>query len=281
MSTGTDKTVFVTGATGYIGGRLVPRLLEAGYRVRCLARSPRKLDDRFWTDDPGVEIVRGDVADRESLVAAMQGCGVAYYLVHSMVAVGSSYARRDRELARNFAAAAAAAGCERIIYLGGLGETGAGLSEHLSSRREVEEALAQGPVPVTVLRAAMIIGSGSASFEILRYLVERLPIMITPRWLSTECQPIAVRNVLHYLVEAMECPETAGQTLDISGPEVVTYLELKEDLRRGGRSPAPHHPARAGVDAAALVPVDPSGDAARLAHRAAAGGGPEEPGRLP
>jgi len=158
----------------------------------------------------------------------MSGCGVAYYLVHSMVAVGSSYAERDRELARNFAAAAEVAGCERIIYLGGLGETGAGLSEHLSSRREVERTLAGGPVPVTVLRAAMIIGSGSASFEILRYLVERLPVMITPRWVSTECQPIAVDNVLHYLVEAIEEPEVVGRTLDIGGPEIVTYLELMQ-----------------------------------------------------
>ena len=223
-----NSPVFVTGATGYIGGRLVPRLLEAGYRVRCLARSPRKLDNRSWTGHPDVEIVAGDVGDRERLAETMRGCRTAYYLVHSMVAVGSDYAARDRELARNFAAAAAAAGCQRILYLGGLGETGAGLSEHLGSRREVEETLTEGSVPVTVLRAAMIIGSGSASFEILRYLVERLPIMITPRWVSTECQPIGVRNVLHYLIEAMESPETASRTLDIGGPEVVTYLELMQ-----------------------------------------------------
>jgi uncharacterized protein YbjT (DUF2867 family) len=221
-----QRPVFVTGATGYIGGRLVPRLLEAGYRVRCLARSPRKLDDRSWTDHPGVEIVAGDVGDREGLTEAMRGCGAAYYLVHSMVAVGSAYAERDRELAGNFAAAAEAAGCTRIVYLGGLGETGAGLSQHLSSRREVETTLAEGAVPVTVLRAAMIIGSGSASFEILRYLIERLPIMITPRWVSTECQPIAVRDVLHYLVESIETPEAIGRTLDIGGPEILTYLEL-------------------------------------------------------
>jgi uncharacterized protein YbjT (DUF2867 family) len=223
-----QRTVFVTGATGYIGGRLVPRLLEAGYRVRCLARSPKKLDNRSWTNHPAVEIVAGDVGEPIGLAEAMSGCGIAYYMVHSMVAVGSSYAERDRELARNFAAAAEAAGCSRIIYLGGMGETGAGLSEHLSSRREVERTLAGGSVPVTVLRAAMIIGSGSASFEILRYLVERLPIMVTPRWVSTECQPIAVDNVLHYLMEAMENPEVVGRTLDIGGPEVVTYLELMQ-----------------------------------------------------
>jgi uncharacterized protein YbjT (DUF2867 family) len=236
--------VFVTGATGYIGGRLVPRLLEAGYRVRCLARSPRKLDDRSWTGDPGVEIVTGDVGDPEALARAMDGCQVAYYLVHSMVAAGSDYAARDRELAGSFAAAAESAGCRRIIYLGGLGETGGGLSEHLSSRREVEETLAGGSVPVTVLRAAMIIGSGSASFEILRYLVERLPIMITPRWVSTECQPIAVRNVLHYLVEAIETPATAGRTLDIGGPEIVTYLELMQT-----------YAAAAGLRKRLIVPV--------------------------
>ena len=175
---------------------------------------------------PEVEIVTGDVGDPQGLAEAMRGCGAAYYLVHSMVAAGSDYAERDRELARNFAAAAEAAGCSRIVYLGGLGETGAGLSEHLSSRREVEETLAEGAVPVTVLRAAMIIGSGSASFEILRYLVERLPVMITPRWVSTECQPIAVRDVLHYLVESLANPETLGRTLDIGGPEILTYLEL-------------------------------------------------------
>ena len=244
MTAPSDRTVFVTGATGYIGGRLVPRLLEAGFRVRCLARSPRKLDDRPWTGHPGVEIVAGDVGDAADLADKMRGCSAAYYLVHSMVAVGSSYAERDRELARNFASAAAAAGCERIIYLGGLGETGDGLSEHLSSRREVERTLAEGSVPVTVLRAAMIIGSGSASFEILRYLVERLPIMITPRWVSTECQPIGVRNVLHYLIEAIETPETAGRTLDIGGPEVVTYLQLMET-----------YAAAAGLRKRIIVPV--------------------------
>ena len=240
----TRLPVFMTGATGYIGGRLVPRLLEAGYRVRCLARSPKKLGDRSWSGHENVEIVRGDVSDTESLAEAMRGCRVAYYMVHSMVAAGSDYAEHDRRLAASFAAAAEAAGCERIIYLGGLGETGTGLSEHLSSRREVEETLAGGSVPVTVLRAAMIVGSGSASFEILRYLVERLPIMITPRWVSTECQPIAVRNVLHYLIEAMESPETLGRTLDIGGPEVVTYLELMQT-----------YAAAAGLRKRLIVPV--------------------------
>ncbi len=224
------KPVLVTGASGYIGGRLVGRLLAAGYRVRCFARTPRKLEARLWLGDDRVEVVQGDAGDARALVEAMRGCGAAYYLVHSMMAAGPAYRARDRELARTFAAAAEEAGLERIIYLGGLGETGAELSEHLTSRREVESALASGAVPVTVLRAAMIIGSGSASFEILRYLVERLPVMITPRWVRTESQPIAIRNVLHYLVACLECPESVGATLDIGGPEQMTYRAMMDEM---------------------------------------------------
>ena len=220
--------VLVTGATGYVGARLVTRLLDAGYTVRCAVRTPRKLADRRWHDDPRVEIVRCDFEDPQSLAAAMRGCGPAYYLVHSMMSAGSEYAARDRDLARQFAEAARTAGLTRILYLGGLGETGDDLSEHLTSRREVEDALAASGVPLTVFRAAMILGSGSASFEILRYLVERLPVMITPRWVSTECQPIAIGNVLHYLVAALAVPETTGRTLDIGGPEVLTYRRLMD-----------------------------------------------------
>jgi uncharacterized protein YbjT (DUF2867 family) len=220
------KPVLVTGASGYIGGRLVPRLLAAGYRVRCLVREPRKLDSRPWSSDARVEIVRCDIGHRLQLTRAAAGCGAAYYLVHSMMAAGRKYGERDRILAETFARAAAEASLERIIYLGGLGETGERLSEHLSSRREVERVLAAGPVPVTVFRAAMIIGSGSASFEILRYLVERLPVMITPRWVSTESQPIAIENVLHYLVACLDCPATIGRTLDIGGADVLTYREI-------------------------------------------------------
>ncbi|MCB9852082.1 MAG: SDR family oxidoreductase [Phycisphaerales bacterium] len=228
MTSTAKTTVLVTGATGYIGGRLVPRLLLAGYRVRCLARDPRKLDARHWARETDIEIVQGNVADASSLRRAMQGCSAAYYLVHSMMAAGKAYRSHDRQLAEKFSRAAADAGIGRIIYLGGLGETGADLSEHLTSRREVEAALASGGVPVTVFRAAMIIGSGSASFEILRYLVERLPIMLTPRWVKTESQPIAVRNVLHYLVECLRVPETIGRTLDIGGPDIATYRELMD-----------------------------------------------------
>jgi uncharacterized protein YbjT (DUF2867 family) len=220
------RPILVTGSTGYIGGRLVPRLLDAGYAVRCLAREPRKLSGRPWANRPAVEIVAGDVGAPVSLERAMAGTRAAFYLVHSMLAAGPAYAAVDIVLARTFASAAAASGVERIVYLGGLGETGPGLSEHLSSRRDVEDALASTAVPVTVFRAAMIIGSGSASFEILRYLVERLPVMITPRWVQTESQPIAVRNVLEYLVRSLATPETTGRTLDVGGPDILSYREL-------------------------------------------------------
>jgi uncharacterized protein YbjT (DUF2867 family) len=222
------ETIAVTGATGYIGGRLVPRLLEAGFRVRCLVRSPMKLRDRPWAGSPDVEILPADLSDESSTAAALEGCCAAYYLVHSMISAGKDYAAHDLRLARAFASAARRAGVRRLLYLGGLGETGEGLSEHLSSRREVESALASSGIPVTVFRAAMIIGSGSASFEILRYLVERLPVMVTPRWVHTPCQPIAVRNVIHYLAAALDCPQTSGQTFDIGGPEVLTYRQIMD-----------------------------------------------------
>ncbi len=238
--------LLVTGATGYIGGRLIPRLLEAGYEVRCLARSPQKLEARPWARHERVEIVSGDMDDPPSIERALAGCTAAYYLVHSMLASGDDYAEHDRLLARNFAAAASATpSLRRIVYLGGLGETGADLSEHLASRREVERELASGSVPVTSLRAAMIIGSGSASFEILRYLVERLPIMVTPRWVTTESQPIAVRNVLEYLIRVLEVEETRGRVLDIGGPDIVSYRDLMQimaralDLRRRVVLPIP------------------------------------------
>jgi uncharacterized protein YbjT (DUF2867 family) len=218
--------IAIAGATGYIGGRLIPRLLKSGYRIRCLARSPQKLRDRPWSANAAVDIRHEDLSDAASLATNLDGCAAAFYLVHSMIASGAGYAAKDRALALTFAEAAKKAGVQRIIYLGGLGETGAGLSAHLTSRREVEVALASAGVPVTVLRAAMIIGSGSASFEILRYLVERLPVMITPKWVRTECQPVAVENVIYYLVGCLSRPETTGRVFDIGGPDVVRYSEI-------------------------------------------------------
>ncbi|BCR05579.1 NAD(P)-dependent oxidoreductase [Desulfuromonas versatilis] len=222
------KPILVLGATGYIGGRLVPRLLEAGYRVRAAARNPAKLRSRAWSGHPQLELVQADVLDLHSLAEAAAGCGAAYYLVHSMNPRVTDFARTDREAAQNMVTAAATAGLERIIYLGGLGQDDPSLSHHLRSRSEVGRILQAGGVPATILRAAMIIGSGSASFEILRYLVDRLPVMITPRWIDTPCQPIGVRNVLQYLVGCLECPETIGGTFDIGQPEVVSYRRLME-----------------------------------------------------
>ncbi|MEO8026437.1 MAG: NAD(P)H-binding protein, partial [Bryobacteraceae bacterium] len=224
----TQQFVAITGATGYIGGRLAPRLLADGHRIRCLVRSPAKLATREWAAGTDVEIRQTDLSDDASLAQNLKGCWAAFYLVHSMMSAGAEYAEQDRLLAQKFAEAAKQAGVRRIIYLGGLGETGAGLSEHLSSRREVEEALASTGVAVTVLRAAMIIGSGSASFEILRYLVERLPVMITPKWVTTPCQPIAVRNVIGYLAGVLSSADTAGGVFDIGGPEVLSYREIMD-----------------------------------------------------
>ena len=218
------QTVLVTGATGYIGGRLVPELLDAGYRVRCLARSPDKLRDESWHD--AVEVVKGDVGDADSVEAAMAGIDGAYFLVHSM---GSSadFAAHDRKAAAIFRDAAAGAGVDRIVYLGGLGrDDDPALSAHLRSRHEVGRVLADGPVAVTELRAAVIIGSGSASFEMLRYLAEILPVMVTPKWVDNRCQPIAIRDVLYDLVAVLDCPEAADRVLEIGGPDVLTYREM-------------------------------------------------------
>jgi uncharacterized protein YbjT (DUF2867 family) len=220
------RPVAVLGATGYIGARLVPRLVEAGLRVRAVGRNPAKLAGRPWARDPMVEICAGDVFDRPGLEAALAGCRAAFYLVHSMNPEAGDFASADRRAAENMAAAAETAAIERIVYLGGLGGEAPKLSHHLRSRHEVGEILRRGRVPVTIFRAAMIIGSGSTSFEILRYLVERLPVMITPRWIDTPCQPIAVVNVLHYLVSCLDCPATVGNSFDIGTEEVSTYREL-------------------------------------------------------
>ncbi|MFP5212759.1 MAG: NAD(P)H-binding protein, partial [Acidobacteriota bacterium] len=224
-----SRPVLVIGATGYVGGRLVPRLLEAGYRVRAMARSMGKMRCRPWGTHPHVELAEGNVLDMDSLDRAMKGCGAAFYLVHSMKSARERFAEADRKSAQNVVLSAARAGVERIIYLGGLGESDdPRLSEHLRSRHEVAEILADGAVPATVLRSAMILGSGSASFEMLRYLVDRLPVMVTPVWVRTRVQPISIVDVLGYLQGCLENAETAGQTFDIGGPEVLTYERLIE-----------------------------------------------------
>lgn len=220
------QRIAIAGATGYIGGRLAPKLLDAGYALRCLVRSPRKLEGRAWAQDPRVEIRQVDLSGRPALARDLAECDSAFYLVHSMMSADPEYAKQDMVLALAFAGAAHDAGVARIIYLGGLGETGPELSEHLKSRRDVETALASAGVPVTVLRAAMIIGSGSASFEILRYLVQRLPVMVTPKWVSTPCQPIAIENVLTYLAGVLAAPETTGQVFDIGGQQILCYRDI-------------------------------------------------------
>lgn len=216
--------ILVTGASGYVGGRLVGELLEAGYRVRCLARTPEKLDRAPWR--PDVDVVRGAIED--DLTAAMTDVDVVYFLVHS-IGEDSDWAAREAAGAAHLRDAAVAAGVERIVYLGGLGDSaGDELSEHLESRHEVGRVLADGPIPVTELRAAVIIGAGSASFEMLRYLVEVLPVMVTPKWVDTRCQPIAIRDVIRFLVGVLDVAETTGRVLEIGGPEVLTYREMME-----------------------------------------------------
>ena len=223
------ERILIIGATGYVGGRLVPLLLDEGYRIRCMVRDPRKLEGRGWA---GVEIVRGDVLNLDSLRHAMQGCTVAYYLVHSMGAGEDHFVERDRRAAQNCVTAAAECGLKRIIYLGGLGERSDAPSLHLRSRNEVGMILANGPVPVTEFRAAMIIGSGSASFDMMHALVNRLPVMVAPRWVSTRSQPISIRDVLRYLVETLRTPASAGMVIDIGGTDILSYRDMMQRLAR-------------------------------------------------
>jgi len=214
--------ILVTGATGYIGGRLVPRLLEAGHRVRCLSRNPERLAGRPW---PGVEMAQGDVSDPVSLGIALRGVAQAYYLVHAMGEDRPDFRGRDLRQALIFAEACAKAGVRRIIYLGGLGDPTRDRSDHLASRQEVGSALGVSGVPVLEFRAAVIVGSGSASFEMIRHLTERLPIMITPRWVNTRCQPIGVRDVLAYLIEGLDHPDVSG-IFEIGGGDVLDYRQM-------------------------------------------------------
>ncbi|ASK66123.1 NAD(P)-dependent oxidoreductase [Brachybacterium avium] len=226
--------VLVTGASGYIGGRLVPALLEAGLRVRAMARHADRLEDRPWRDQ--VEVVEADVGDPASLDAALEGIDVAYYLIHAMGG-GRSFAERDRQGAQSFADAAARADVRRIVYLGGIHPEGVELSAHMASRKEVGDIMLAGPVPAVVLRAAVILGSGSASFEIMRHLAERLPVMIAPQWVRNRIQPTAVRDVLHYLVAAARLEGAPNRTFDVGGPDVLTFAELLHAYARAAGLP--------------------------------------------
>jgi uncharacterized protein YbjT (DUF2867 family) len=227
----TSPRCLVTGATGYIGGRLVPVLLDAGYRVRVMARHPERLRDHPWIGQ--VEVVRADAADAATLVPALADVDVAYYLIHSLGT--GAFEEADRGTATAFAPAARSAGVRRLIYLGGLSPKESPterLSAHLRSRHEVGEILLASGVPTAVLRAAMIIGSGSASFEMLRYLTERLPAMITPRWLKTRIQPIAIRDVLRYLAGCAGLPADVSRSFDIGGPDILTYQDMMQRYAR-------------------------------------------------
>ena len=224
----TISRVLVCGASGYVGGRLVPKLLDQGLLVRCLVRSPEKLRAFPWCDDQRLEVIPGNLDDVQTVLSRCRRCRRSLLPGSFDDQRGEDYAKRDRELANNFVDGLKGTGCQRIIYLGGLGELGPDLSKHLHSRREVAAILQTSDSATTVFRAAMIIGSGSASFEILRYLVERLPIMVTPKWVKTETQPIAIRDVLRYLVQCLDVPETAGRVIDIGGQGIFTYQELMQ-----------------------------------------------------
>ncbi len=217
-----SRTALVTGASGYIGGLLVPRLLEAGYAVRVLTRSGNL--DAPWVGQ--VDVVRGDASDEADLRRALEGVDVAYYLIHSMDG-GGDFAGRDRRLAEHFGAAAREQSVSRIVYLSGLHPDGE-LSAHLSSRVEVGQILLDSGVPTAVLQAATVIGRGSASFEMLRYLTSRLPVMVAPRWLANRIQPVGIEDVLHWLVAAAELPQEVSRTFDIGGPDVLTYEEMMQ-----------------------------------------------------
>lgn len=218
----TSRRALVTGATGYIGSRLVPVMLEKGWHVRVLARSTARIATHDWA--PDVEVVTGDAADADAVRRALTDVDVAYYLLHSMDG-GGDLTRRDHELATTFASCAEQASVGRMVYLGGLHPSGR-LSEHLASRTDVGEVFLSAPVPAAVLQAGIVIGSGSASFEMLRHLTHRLPVMVTPRWVTSRIQPIAVADALHYLAAAATVDAGLNRTFDIAGPDVLTYEQM-------------------------------------------------------
>ena len=221
--------VLVTGATGYIGGRLVPRLLDAGYRVRCLVRDPARLQGRPWQSR--VEVVKGDALEPASLESALKGVSAAYYLIHGLKG-GTMNAERDLKAARNFIAAAEDQGVKRLVYLGELVDPSTHLSPYLRSRHETGYILRQSQIPVTEFRAGMIVGSGSILFEMIRYLAEREPVLLCPAWFFSEAQPIAIRNVLDYLVTALKDADSAGKLIEIGGSTQLTYADMLLDYAR-------------------------------------------------
>lgn len=223
--------MLILGATGFIGRRLLPELVKRGIKLRLLVRDPSKVSGLI-PGNADIEVFEGDVLKNPGLRKTLHGIHTAYYFVHSLggksLVRNKEFAERDKDAAKNFVEAADDEGLKRVIYLGGLGEAGENLSEHLRSRAEVGSILASGKTAATILRAAVIIGAGGASFEMLRYLVERLPVMICPKWIDTRIQPIAVKDVLAYLVGCLLNPETAGHTFDIGGPEIFTYREMMQ-----------------------------------------------------
>ncbi|MBB1509576.1 NmrA family NAD(P)-binding protein [Tessaracoccus sp. MC1756] len=217
-----DRTVLVTGATGYIGGLLTQRLLDEGWRVRVLTRHKKGIGQQSWGQR--VEVIEGDADSADDLATAFEGVQTAYYLIHSM-GQADDFAARDRALAQTFGDAAAQAGVRRIVYLSGLHPDGE-LSPHLASRVEVGDILMASGVPTAVIQAAVVVGNGSVSFDMLRYLAERLPVMVAPKWLNNRIQPIAIDDVLHYLVGAADLPDDVNRTFDVGGPEVLTYADM-------------------------------------------------------
>ena len=215
----------VTGATGYIGGRLVPALLDRGMQVRAMARTPGKLDDAPWRAQ--VEVAKGDLMDRESLAAAFESMDVVYYLVHSM-GTSKNFVAEEAESAHSVVAAAEQAGVRRMVYLGGLHPEGAELSRHLASRTEVGEILIDSGIETVVLQAGIVVGSGSASFEMIRHLTDRLPVMTAPKWVHNNIQPISIDDALYYLVEAATAVVPSSRTWDIGGPDVLEYADAMQ-----------------------------------------------------